>query len=205
MFEMTTAISQTRLRLGSFFRAGGVLCLLYFGYWTWMRYQTDVQFTELLEHQPSPQQQQQKPGQKKAPKALARGHFIGKVQFGGNAAVILEGVDDRTLKVAVGHVPGTALPGEPGRVALAAHRDTFFRPLRNVKLGNRISLVTTNGKFEYKITKTEIVKPDAMHVLSPTKTNTLTLITCYPFNYVGKAPLRFIVHATKVSGRKQLG
>ncbi len=209
MFEMSTAISRTRLRLGNLIRAGGVICLLYVGYWTWMQYQTYEDYSNLLDMQPPPAAKSEPKSKGKAKadaprKPIPRGQFIGKVEVAGTEAVVLEGVDDRTLKLAVGHVPGTALPGEQGRVAFAAHRDTFFRSLRSVKLGNRITVQTPNGTFEYKIVETEIVKPDAMHVISPTKTNMLTLITCYPFNYVGKAPLRFIVHATKVPANKQL-
>jgi sortase A len=208
VFDTTTNSSPW---LANVLRVGGLLCLTYVAYWMYVQYRTDVHYTRELEESPrisTPTEQPAKPLPKKespnkqlAKKPLPRGEFIGKVEFAGNAAVVLEGVDDGTLKVAVGHVPGTALPGEQGRIALAAHRDTFFRGLRDVKLGNRIRLVTKTGEFEFRVAKTEIVKPDATYVLFPTSVNTLTLITCYPFNYIGKAPLRYVVHATRIAPR----
>jgi sortase A len=208
VFAATTNSSP---RLANVLRVGGLLCLVYVAYWMYVQYRTDIHYTRELEESPSiatPSEPATKPLTKKAaPKKplvkrpLPTGEFIGKVEFAGNAAVVLEGVDDKTLKVAVGHVPGTALPGEQGRIALAAHRDTFFRGLRDVKLGNRIRLVTKTGEFEFRVAKTEIVKPTATYVLFPTSVNTLTLITCYPFNYIGKAPLRYVVHATRIAPR----
>ena len=114
------------------------------------------------------------------------------------SAVAREGVDDRTLDVAVGHVPGTSLPGTAGNSAFAAHRDTFFRPLRNVRSGDIVVLTTPRGRYRYRVTSTRVVKPDDVSVLAPTPGRTLTLVTCYPFYYVGSAPYRFIVRAEMV-------
>jgi sortase A len=95
----------------------------------------------------------------------------------------------------VGHIPGTALPGEDGNIVLAAHRDTFFRPLRNIQKGDEIALTTLSGAYRYRVESIQIVGPDDVGVLSPTKQPTLTLVTCYPFYFVGSAPKRFIVRA----------
>jgi sortase A len=115
------------------------------------------------------------------------------------SAVAREGVDARTLEVAVGHVPGTALPGETGNAAFAAHRDTFFRPLRRVHPGDVISVTTPQGGYRYVVTSTRVVNPDDVSVLSPTGESVLTLVTCYPFTYIGNAPYRFIVRAELLS------
>jgi sortase A len=112
------------------------------------------------------------------------------------SAAAREGVDTRTLRGAVGHVPGTALPGEPGNSAFAAHRDTFFRPLKDVRAGDEVVLTTPGGVYRYAVATTRIVEPSDVSVLAATADPTLTLVTCYPFDYVGTAPQRFIVRAT---------
>lgn len=111
------------------------------------------------------------------------------------STVVLEGDDDRALRLGAGHVPWTALPSGHGNVGIAAHRDTFFRPLRNIVPNDRITLETPEGEFDYLVDSTEIVRPDAVRVLDASSHPELTLITCYPFYYLGAAPLRFIVHA----------
>jgi len=114
------------------------------------------------------------------------------------SAIVREGVDSRTLRRAAGHVPGTAMPGDPGNVAIAAHRDTFFRGLRDIRLKDTIRLTTPHGTYEYVVRSTQIVKPTAVEVLNPDRERELTLITCYPFNYIGHAPKRFIIKADQV-------
>jgi len=114
----------------------------------------------------------------------------------GMSAMVKPGVDDGTLRHAVGHVPDTALPGEPGNAAFAGHRDTFFRPLRKVRRGDRVRVTTPDGIHEYVVRNTKVVAPSDVSVLNPTRGRTLTLITCYPFNFIGSAPKRFIVQAT---------
>jgi sortase A len=114
------------------------------------------------------------------------------------SAVVKEGVDSQTLSRAVGHVPYTALPGEKGNVGVAAHRDTFFRGLRHVRQGDEIRVVTTEGVYLYKVDGMKIVWPKNVEVLDPTPDERLTLVTCYPFNYIGSAPKRFIVQAKQV-------
>lgn len=112
--------------------------------------------------------------------------------------VVIEGVSDSDLRRAVGHIPGTALPGNAGNVGVAGHRDTFFRPLRNIQTGDEIMLTTSRGSYEYRVKSTEVVKPERSDVLKPAPQPELTLVTCFPFYFVGSAPDRFIVHATEV-------
>jgi sortase A len=111
------------------------------------------------------------------------------------SAVAREGVDTHTLRRAVGHIPGTALPGERGNAGFAAHRDTFFSPLRNVRRGDEVIVTSPAGVHRYAVTGTRVVEPADVSVLDQTPGTTLTLVTCYPFDYVGSAPQRFIVRA----------
>jgi sortase A len=114
------------------------------------------------------------------------------------SAVVVEGVDKITLRRAVGHIPGTALPGHPGNVGLAAHRDTFFRPLKDLKIKDEVQLSTLAGNFTYQVESLRVVEPDNVGVLAPSGENVLTLVTCYPFYFVGPAPKRWIVRARQV-------
>jgi sortase A len=114
-------------------------------------------------------------------------------------AVAREGVDSRTLRGAVGHVPGTAWPGEAGNAAFAAHRDTFFRPLKGVRAGDEVTITAPDGVYRYVVTGTRVVNPSDVSVLRPSADPTLTLVTCYPFDYVGSAPQRFIVSGRLVA------
>jgi sortase A len=111
---------------------------------------------------------------------------------------VIEGDDDNTLKRAVGHLPDTPMPWENGNSALAGHRDGLFRPLKDVKVGDEIRFRTTRDEFRYRVTRTSIVLPDDVSVLESKSRAGLTLITCYPFYYVGSAPKRFIVHAERL-------
>ena len=110
---------------------------------------------------------------------------------------VLSGDDASVLDVAVGHLPDTPLPGRGGNSAFAAHRDGLFRPLKNIRAGDEVRVRTREGDFVYRVRGTKIVQPDDLSVLDPTGTDTLTLITCYPFSYVGHAPRRFIVRAER--------
>jgi sortase A len=116
---------------------------------------------------------------------------------------LLEGSDDGTLRRGAGHIEDTPFPGEAGNIGIAGHRDTVFRPLKGAKVGDPLDLTTADRVYHYKISKTHIVGPDDVYVLDATPTPTLTLVTCYPFEYIGHAPRRFIVHAELVgeSGR----
>jgi len=111
------------------------------------------------------------------------------------SAVVVEGVDTKTLRRVIGHIPGTALPGMPGNVGLAGHRDTLFRPLKDLKIKDEIHFSTLNGDFKYVVESIHIVDPNNMAVLSPSAENVLTLVTCYPFFFIGAAPKRFVVRA----------
>jgi sortase A len=113
----------------------------------------------------------------------------------GVSTIVREGEDARTLQLAIGHIAGTALPGAHGNMGLAAHRDTFFRRLREINPGDVIRFVAVEGIFTYVVQSTQIVDPDDLWVLDPTSEPALTLVTCYPFTYLGTAPERFIVRA----------
>ena len=113
----------------------------------------------------------------------------------GVSAIVRAGSDAKTLRLAVGHIPGTALPGQDGNVGLAAHRDTFFRRLGEIRPDDVVRLVTRDGTFEYQVDGTQVVEPAETWVLNETPEPSLTLVTCYPFRYVGAAPQRFIVRA----------
>lgn len=113
----------------------------------------------------------------------------------GLSSMIMEGVDRATLRRGIGHIPGTALPGQPGNVAFAGHRDTFFRALRNVRKNDEITLETLDGNFRYRVDFTQVVAPDYSEALNDSSVAILTLVTCYPFSFVGPAPQRSIVRA----------
>jgi sortase A len=115
------------------------------------------------------------------------------------SVIVMEGTGHRTLRRAAGHIPGTALPGQPGNIGISAHRDTFFRPLRHVLPDDLITLETASGKYRYRVLSTTIVKPDDLSVLAADGTEVLTLVTCYPFYFVGPAPSRFIVRAERIT------
>ena len=117
----------------------------------------------------------------------------------GLAAMVLEGDDENTLRLAVGHIPDTAVPSLSGNVGLAGHRDTFFRPLQRIRIGDMIRVSTDAGAFQYRVTSTRVVLPEDVQVLDATQKPTLTLVTCYPFHYIGAAPTRFVVHAEMIS------
>jgi sortase A len=125
------------------------------------------------------------------------GSAIGRIEIArlGVSAIVRAGSDARTLRLAVGHIPGTAFPGDRGNVGLAGHRDTFFRQLRNIQLDDVITIATVDGTYAYRVERTTIVDPDDVWVLDPTDHGVLTLVTCYPFSYVGSAPQRFVVRA----------
>ncbi len=144
----------------------------------------------------------------------SEGSLLGRVEIGrlNIAAMVREGVDPKTLSTAVGHVPTTALPGQPGNFAIAAHRDTLFRALKDIKKDDLVTFKSPSGTYTYEVVSTKIVKPSDVSVLQPDggaltlpaasadgnqaeNNKLLTMITCYPFYYVGAAPKRFIVQA----------
>ncbi len=117
------------------------------------------------------------------------------------SVIVAEGTDERTLGHAVGHVAGTALPGEPGNVGLVGHRDTYFRGLEHIRPGDEIRFLAPDGLHRYRVTGTEIVAPGRVDVLDPTRSPALTLVTCYPFHVLGPAPNRFVVRAQPIPGQ----
>jgi sortase A len=116
----------------------------------------------------------------------------------GLSAVVLHGSDDQTLRRGPGHLEGTAMPGQAGNVVIAGHRDSFFRPLRKVRVGDAIFLDTPHGRLRYRVMWLQVVQPRDLSVVAPTDEEVLTLITCYPFWLLGNAPDRFVVRATRV-------
>jgi sortase A len=118
------------------------------------------------------------------------------------SAMVIEGDDDASLKVAVGHLPDTPLPWEAGNTALAAHRDTYFRALKGIEIGDVVRLSTGRGTLEYRVRETMVVNPEDVWVLDRTDRPTLTLITCYPFSYIGHAPRRFVVRAERIDSAR---
>jgi len=133
--------------------------------------------------------------------ALAPQDLVGRIEIPRLKlrAIVAEGVSARTLRLAVGHLPGSALPGEAGNVVLAAHRDTFFRPLEDVQPGDAVVLTTTEGRFAYSVEATDVVEPSRTDLLAPGTEPALTLVTCYPFDAVlPGGPLRYVVRAVAV-------
>jgi sortase A len=128
----------------------------------------------------------------------AAGALLGRIEAPSvhMAAALLEGSDDATLSHGAGHIEDTPFPGEPGNIGIAGHRDTVFRPLRRIKVGDPLTLTAAGRTYRYTVTRTLIVGPDDVYVLDPTKQPTLTLVTCYPFEFIGHAPKRFIVQAS---------
>jgi len=128
--------------------------------------------------------------------------LIGRIEIPrlGLSAVVMEGTSNSTLRRSVGHIAGTALPGQQGNVGIAGHRDRFFRPLRNIQQNDMIKLTTLGSEYRYRVVSTKVVKADDVAVLASDGKEVLTLVTCYPFYFVGAAPDRFIVRAERVEG-----
>jgi sortase A len=178
----------------------GVVCLAYYSDATlesWLYQRAENHALDALLTRPS--------AEKPAPAATSprpAGAMIGRLEIPrlGVSAVIRAGTDARTLNLAIGHVPGTALPGQIGNAGLAAHRDTFFRRLDDIRPDDELRVVTPAGTFTYRVERTAVVRPRDVWVLDPTPDAVLTLITCYPFTYVGPAPERFVVRAIATDG-----
>jgi sortase A len=140
-------------------------------------------------------------GTKAAPlPAPAAGGLIGRIEIPRLelSVMVVEGADNRNLRHAAGHIRGTGLPGRPGNVGISAHRDTYFRPLRNIRRDDVITLTTVAAAYRYRVVSTKVVRPNAVAVLDSGDAEVLTLVTCYPFYFVGPAPDRFIVRAVRM-------
>ncbi len=189
---MSRISCAARVAAGVFF-AGGLLALGYAAYVV-----IDAKAYQAIEHR---RFERARTDPAVAP-ALVDGGAIGEIHIPrlGLTAVVLQGESAAILQRAVGHLADTALPGESGNVVLAGHRDTFFRPLKRVRVGDVITLRTRQRDFEYVVESTAVVSPTDVQVLQQTGGRTLTLITCFPFSYVGPAPDRFIVRARETEG-----
>lgn len=128
------------------------------------------------------------------------GDVLGRIDIPrlGVSVAVLQGTGSRILLLGAGHIAGTPLPGEPGNSGIAGHRDTFFRGLKDIRRNDEIQLQTATGLSRYEVDWVKVVEPTDTTVLDPsTAESTLTLVTCYPFYFVGSAPKRFVVHARK--------
>ncbi len=134
------------------------------------------------------------------PLPAASDGLIGRIDIPrlGVSVIVMEGTSRRVLGRTAGHIAGTALPGQAGNIGISAHRDTFFRPLRDIQENDTITLTTRAGEYRYRVISTQIVSPSDVGVLKAGKNQILTLVTCYPFYFVGPAPNRFIVHALRI-------
>jgi sortase A len=133
-------------------------------------------------------------------RAPAAGTWLARLEAPGLslATTVLEGTDDRTLRRAAGHIAHTALPGSRGNVGVAGHRDTVFRALRDIQIGDALVLTTSDEILRYRVASATVVDPYDVYVLDPTPGPVLTLVTCYPFTFFGSAPRRFVVRAELV-------
>jgi sortase A len=129
--------------------------------------------------------------------ATKEGDVLGRIEIPRlrMLVAIVEGTTSRTLDTGVGHIEGTALPGEPGNIGIAGHRDTYFRALKDIQVGDEIRIQTAAGLSRYKVDRMQIVPPSDISVLAPSTASAITLVTCYPFYFIGAAPRRFVVHA----------
>lgn len=199
-------LTQTREAIGSgarlFERALFLVAFLALGYvaWTWLD-RLSFQHRAISRLAPIESSSPGVEAPESVREATAASGVIGRLSIPAASvdAIVSEGVDARTLRRAIGHIPNTALPGEAGNVALAAHRDTFFRGLQHLQIDDPIHLVTTGGTFEYMVEELRIVEPTETDVLAPGPGPTLTLVTCYPFDFIGSAPQRYIVRAREVA------
>ena len=131
--------------------------------------------------------------------AVKEGDVLGKIVIPrlGFSVAVLQGTTSKTLMLGVGHIEGTALPGESGNIGIAGHRDTYFRILKDIRRNDEIRLQTSSGVARYEVDWIQITAPRDGDIVAPTSESALTLVTCYPFYYIGAAPERFVVHARR--------
>jgi sortase A len=193
----------------------GVGCLAVFiGFTVQARlyqHQLEESFDDLV-RQEQPELQPALPGDSatvspSTPLRLKEGDLVGRLEIPrlDVSVMVMEGVQSRTLRLGAGHIPGTPFPGSGSNAGIAAHRDSFFRALSRIQPNDRIRFQTPQKIVEYRVVSTEIVQPTDVAVLDPTSAETLTLVTCYPFYYIGPAPKRFVVTAkAEPAGTAQL-
>ncbi|HXN21947.1 MAG TPA: class D sortase [Candidatus Dormibacteraeota bacterium] len=181
-----------------FFLAGGILALGYAGTVAAGAYAYQTHEISKFEDSTATLSRTQVP--------LFAGGVIGEILVPrlGLKVILAEGVSNSVLESAAGHIPETPLPGEWGNVAVAAHRNTFFRPLRKIRFGDVVVLRTPAATFRYRVESTKVVLPTDIEVLNSSSAHTLTLITCFPFNYVGAAQHRFVIRARELRASTDL-
>jgi sortase A len=171
----------------------GISCLCVYGFFTVQAYFHQQMLEEEFDQPIQPSQQPSEHFRTPPPEErLKEGDLFGRLEIPrlNLSVMVMEGAEDDILRLGAGHLPGTSL-------AIAGHRDTFFRPLKDIKPYDLIRFSTKEGSAEYRVVSTRIVGPKDTWVLDNMSRDTLTLITCYPFYYIGPAPERFIVEATK--------
>jgi sortase A len=159
------------------------------------RYYQEVA-SNILEQQINAEEQHKVNPLQSAPK---EGDVLGRIEIPrlGMTMAILEGTTSQTLRLGVGHIEGTAAPGEQGSIGIAGHRDTYFRALKDIRMSDEIQVQTATGLSRYEVDWVQIVDPGDTRVLAPSSESAITLVTCYPFHFIGAAPQRFVVHAHK--------
>jgi sortase A len=171
----------------------GILCLGLYGFFKVQAYvhQTELERMLEVERNVEPPHATAEVPRSKPKRILREGDLFGRLEIPrlNMSVMVMEGVSDRTLRLGAGHIPGTGL-------SIAAHRDSFFRPLKDIRKGDTIKFATIDGTLQYRVTATSIVGPKDTFVLDG-KSDEMTLVTCYPFYYLGSAPKRFIVQAEK--------
>ncbi len=175
---------------------GGLSLLAYCGFvlaaaW-WFQRETSAAFT--LASTPA------RPASVLAALPASQEPVVGRLEIRrlGISVMVLQGTSSAILRRAAGHIAGTALPGQSGNVGVSAHRDTFFRPLQNIRRGDAVAFTTRSGTFRYRVVSVSVVRPDDISILTAGDVQSLTLVTCYPFMFAGSAPERFIVRAERV-------
>jgi sortase A len=130
---------------------------------------------------------------------VKEGDVLGRIEIPriGISVIVLQGTKSQTLRLGVGHIDGTPFPGEEGNIGIAGHRDTFFRSLKDIHKDDEIILQTVSGVSKYRVDWIQITAPGDSGIISSKTESALTLVTCYPFRFIGAAPERFIVHAQR--------